>query len=111
MPRAAPQHRHRGYRTAAQRKAEVDRRRGKTAARGYDSVWRKLSIEFRAQHPLCECDEHQGKDVRALTQVVDHRIAIAERPDLRLDWSNLRAMTKVCHDKHTARTQGIHRGK
>jgi 5-methylcytosine-specific restriction protein A len=109
MPYAAPVHRPAGYRTADQRRAEADRRRGNTTQRGYDGDWQKLSREFRAMNPYCQCDEHQGKDGRALAEVVDHRIPIAERPDLRLEWSNLRAMTKRCHDRHTAKTQGFAR--
>lgn len=109
MPNSAPVHRHQGYRTPEQRKREVDQRRGKTAARGYDGAWQNLRLEFIAEHPFCECDEHQGKDERAITQVVDHIQPIETRPDLRLEWSNLRGMTKVCHDRHTARTQGFAR--
>jgi 5-methylcytosine-specific restriction enzyme A len=110
LPFAAPVHRPAGYRNAEARKREVDQRRGKTAARGYDGAWQKLSKEYRAQHPFCECDEHKGLDERALTQVVDHRLSIEERPDLRLEWSNLRGMKKTCHDRHTAKTQGFARG-
>lgn len=107
MPIAAPIHRYLGYRTREQRKAEADQKRGTTAQRGYDGDWQKLSREYRAQHPFCECALHKGQDERALSQVVDHRESIALRPDLRLEWSNLRAMTKACHDRHTAKTQGF----
>lgn len=107
MPTAAPVFRPLGHRTPAQVKKEIDSRRGTTAQRGYDKAWQKVSIEYRAQHPFCECDEHKGLDERALSQVVDHIQPIAERPDLRLEWSNLRAMTKSCHDKHTAKTRGF----
>lgn len=105
----SPVHRHNGFRTDEQRRSAADKRRGTTAQRGYDKVWQRVSIEFRAQHPFCECDEHMGRDERALSQVVDHRIPISDRPDLRLEWSNLRAMTKSCHDRHTAKTQGFSR--
>jgi len=89
----------------------VDQHRGTTAQRGYDGAWQKLSKEYRATHPYCECDVHQGKDERALTQVVDHIQSIEDRPDLRLEWSNLRAMSKTCHDRHTSKTQGFAKGK
>jgi hypothetical protein len=65
MPNAAPVHKPLGYRTPVQGKREIDQRRGKTAARGYDGAWQKLSREYRALHPYCECDTHQGKDERA----------------------------------------------
>lgn len=42
---------------------------------------------------------------------VDHRITIAERPDLRLSWSNLRSYCHECHSRHTAVTQGFARPK
>jgi 5-methylcytosine-specific restriction protein A len=107
MPYAAPRHRPLGYRTPQQRKREADKRRGNTTQRGYDGEWQALRKEFLAQHPYCECEEHRGTDGRALAQVVDHIISIEERPDLRLEWSNLRAMTKRCHDRRTARDQAF----
>lgn len=107
MPNAAPAHRPAGYRTHEQRKRQADTRRGSAWKRGYDKDWQALRLAFLAEHPYCECDEHQGKDGRALAQVVDHRLSVDDRPDLRLEWSNLRAMTKRCHDRHTARTQGF----
>lgn len=107
MPTIPPAFRPAGYRTPVVRKREADHRRGSSAKRGYDGDWRRLRIEFLALHPYCECDAHQGKDERALSQVVDHIASIMERPDLRLEWSNLRAMTKACHDRHTVRTQGF----
>src|SRR5687767_15891070 len=111
MPMRPPIHRPAGYRTPKQRRDANDQRRGSSAARGYDSDWRKLSIEFRAQHPFCQCDEHKGADERVLSEVVDHIKPIATDPDLRLEWSNLRALAKRCHDRHTARTQGFARGR
>jgi 5-methylcytosine-specific restriction protein A len=111
MPYAAPVHRPAGYRNADARKREADQRRGTTAQRGYDGAWQKLRKEFLSLHPYCECDEHQGKDGRVFAQVVDHRKSITEHPELRLEWDNLRAMAKVCHDRHTARTQGFAQGK
>lgn len=85
--------------------------RGKTAERGYDGTWRKLRDAYLAQHPLCECDQCiEWKQITA-AEVVDHRIPIAERPELRLEWSNLRAMSKQHHDMHTARTRGFGRSR
>ena len=80
--------------------------------RGYDHAWRKLRVRFLAAHPLCQCDDCQdGQKKTTAATVVDHIIAIAERPDLRLDWNNLRAMSKPCHDRRTAREQSFGRGK
>lgn len=85
----------------------VDARRGSSNARGYDATWQRLRIAFLAQHPLCECEDCEAGAKRlTIAEVVDHIIPIAERPDLRLEWSNLRAMAKRCHDRRTARDQG-----
>lgn len=105
MPNAAPKHRYQGQRTAEQRRAEVERCRGSNTERGYDQDWRKLRLLYLTEHPFCECTDCDGKLVPA--QVVDHRQPISTHPELRLDWRNLRSMTKVCHDRHTATTQGF----
>lgn len=88
-----------------QRRRAYDQERTQQHARDYDHAWRRLRIEYLARFPFCQCDEHQGKDVRALAEVVDHRMPIATHPHLRLEWDNLRSMTKACHDAHTARTR------
>lgn len=86
----------------------IDERRGSPSARGYDRAWQRARKIYLQQHPLCECDECKAGELRTtIAEVVDHRISIAERPDLRLEPSNLRAMAKRCHDRHTARTQGF----
>jgi 5-methylcytosine-specific restriction protein A len=100
-----------GTLTAKERRKVYDQRRGKTAERGYDTAWKRLRIEYLAMHVFCECDDHKGKDLRALSEVVDHIVPIADNPDSRLDWANLRAMTKRCHDKHTAATRGWGRSR
>ena len=95
----------------AKDRRQHDRARGSAAKRGYDSQWRKLRKAFLAAHPLCECDECRGGEGGIVpADVVDHIIPISERPDLRLEWSNLRAMSKPHHDRHTAKTQGFAKG-
>lgn len=86
-----------------------DERRGSAASRGYDALWRRLRVQFLRRNPLCQCDECAADRRVTIAEVVDHVVPIAERPDLRLVWSNLRAMSKRCHDKHTARTSGFGR--
>jgi 5-methylcytosine-specific restriction enzyme A len=86
---------------------EQDAMRGTTAERGYSWDWRRLRDAYLREHPLCECDECQAGNIRVTpAEVVNHRIDIAERPDLRLEWSNLQAMSKEHHDRYTARTRG-----
>ena len=105
MPNAAPKHRYMGMRTPEQRKAMLDAQRGTAKERGYDSDWRKLRMIYLTEHPFCECENCSGKLVPA--DVVDHKYPISTHPHLRLSYWNLRSMAKVCHDRHTARTQGF----
>ena len=89
-----------------------DESRGNAAERGYDATWRRLRLAFLAQHPICECDDCQAGKLRlTAATVVDHIVSIEERPDLRLDWSNLRAMAKRCHDRRTAKDQAFGRAR
>lgn len=107
MPRAAPKHRPAGWLSDAQRRRDHDRQRPSAHKRQYDADWQKLRKQKLAADPLCECDDCQA-GVKRVTgaNVVDHIEPIAERPELRLVWSNLRSMAKTCHDKHTAKTRG-----
>jgi 5-methylcytosine-specific restriction protein A len=85
----------------------VNEQRGTPTERGYDAAWRKLRAAFLLEHPLCECDECRSGEGRVtVATVVDHIKPIATHPELRLVWSNLRAMSKPHHDAHTARTRG-----
>ena len=45
-----------------------------------------------------------------MAEVVDHIKTISEAPELRLVWSNLRSLCKVCHDKHTLSQTGSVQG-
>lgn len=97
-------------RCEAHRKAqriEQDAARGSTTERGYDGAWKRLRSAFLRAHPLCMCDVcREGELFVTVAEVVDHIEPIEERPDLRLDWDNLRSMSKAHHDQHTARTRG-----
>lgn len=93
---------------AVQRKVTLraqDKRRGSAASRGYDADWRRCRAAFLFAHPLCLFCEEAGR-IEAAT-VADHIISIEDRPDLRLDWSNLRPLCKECHDRRTARDQAF----
>jgi 5-methylcytosine-specific restriction protein A len=77
-----------------------------TAQQGYDYAWQKLRAAYLALHPLCECEEcDAGRKRVRIANVVHHKREIATHPHLRLVWTNLQAMAKRCHDKHT----GTHR--
>jgi 5-methylcytosine-specific restriction protein A len=75
----------------------------------YDYTWRRLRDAYLRQHPLCECDDCKRDGRITPAQVVDHIVPVNAAPERRLDWSNLRAMSKRCHDRHTAREQGFGR--
>jgi 5-methylcytosine-specific restriction enzyme A len=59
-----------------------------------------------------ECEDCDAGRIRVTpATVVDHIVPIADAPDRRLDWTNLRSMAKPCHDAYTARTPGWGRAK
>lgn len=87
---------------AAADKLERDRLYRQSAARrGYDSTWWKVRRAFLSQHPLCEDCQAAGR-VRTADQV-HHVKKVADRPDLRLDPSNLMSLCRSCHATRTAR--------
>ena len=79
--------------------AENDRQRGSASSRGYDRAWWRVRLAFLAEHPLCaDC-------IPTLTPAIEvhHVRKVADYPDRRLDWDNLRALCKACHSARTAR--------
>ena len=65
--------------------------------RGYGSDWDDLSRRYRANHPMCEeCLRH---DRFTAAREVHHVVPIAVDPSRRLDWSNLMAVCRGCHQK------------
>ena len=73
----------------------------------YDRNWEKLRAAFLARNPLCLFCLQAGRVTRAAE--VDHIVEIAVRPDLRLEWTNLRALCKPCHSQRTARDVNVRR--
>jgi 5-methylcytosine-specific restriction enzyme A len=94
---------------AQQARARDYEQRHAQTARHYDYTWRKLRHAYLSQHPLCECDRCKSEGLVTPAEVVDHIVPINDDPSLRLEWSNLRSMSKRCHDAHTARTVGYGR--
>ncbi len=105
MPVKARTFRPAGYRSPAERRRDADARRGSAASRGYDGNWRRVRLAFLKAHPLCVFCRAAGR-VEAAT-VADHVVAVVDAPERRLDWSNLRALCKPCHDRRTATEQGF----
>lgn len=117
------------------KRQQCDRYRGSAASRGYDRDWREVRIEvFRRDGWRCvDCQWQPGvieqwqraglpglpheDDIleelrkRALAGDVhlhgDHLEPVADRPDLRLDVSNVATRCSSCHDKRTAREHGF----
>lgn len=102
------------------RKQEADARRGNATQRGYSYKWQQASKAFLAKHPLCECDDCGGENPAQISSVVDHTIphrlyeaiqsgnadAITKARALFWDRSNWCAMSKLHHDRKTAREDG-----
>ena len=68
----------------------------KTAARGYDHRWRRLSEHYRIRNPLCE--DCEAKGVTRASAEVHHIVPISADPSKRLDINNLVALCKKCHE-------------
>lgn len=111
MPTKPPVFRPAGWKPRPQaereRKRALDQRRGSARQRGYDRDWEQVRLQVLADEPLCRFCVEAGR-VTAAT-VVDHIQTIAERPDLRLERSNLRGLCAPCHNARTARDQGFAR--
>jgi len=82
-----------------ERQRENALRRGKTAERGYGADWRRLRAVKLRTDPICEIRTHCHGLVAS---EVDHIRPVRERPDLRLEWSNLQS---TCHGCHVAKTK------
>lgn len=55
--------------------------------------WKKLSAYYRKHHPVCEeCDG-------AASEITDHIKPRKTHPELSLDWDNLRALCRPCHNR------------
>ena len=90
-------------RTKEKRKHKYDRYRENSNQRGYGYDWVKCRVAFLRNNPKCWC---------GLTATeVDHVISVADRPDLRLDDSNLRSLCKKHHSRRTMRDQGPNKDK
>jgi 5-methylcytosine-specific restriction protein A len=74
----------------------------------YGSDWRKVRFQKLRMNPICELC-HVDHIITEAT-VVHHLIDVAERPDLRLEMSNLQSLCKSHHDSITA-TRMPRRGK
>ena len=86
-----------------------DTRRGTTAERGYDAAWNRARTERKESALwLCECDRclAMGRTkVIAPSDPVHHIKPVETHPQLRLVQSNLRSMTRFCHEVEEGRAR------
>lgn len=94
-------HRQEAIEKVNERRAQLDKHRGSARERGYDGTWERLRKMYLREHPLCEDCLEEGK-LEPATEV-HHKEKVKDHPELRLVWSNLRALSKECHSKRTAR--------
>lgn len=119
-----------------ERRQQTDRSRGTSTERGYDTSWRVLRVRALTRDAfrcvLCGWEPDMVRLAKAMDQEipinatlrvlaalqqaggqhlhVDHIKSIEQRPDLRLDLSNLRTLCNLCHNSRTAQDQGWGRG-
>ena len=79
-----------------ERKREVEEARGTKQQRGYGGEWERISRAVRQARPVCEiCNDAPSVDV-------DHIQPFNGRNDpLRVDWDNLQAVCRACHNEKT----------
>jgi hypothetical protein len=69
--------------------------------------WKLTRAAYLREHPLCECEDCAliAEPLRPRASVVDHIDGLGALGPRAHDWSNLRSMTKRCHDARTMRDQ------
>lgn len=75
-------------------------KRPSASERGYDHDWAKLREWRLTRNPVCEHCEAAGK-VSYEGLIVDHKIPVHVRPDLRLDIDNTQTLCRSCHARKT----------
>lgn len=73
-------------------------RRGTTTQRGYGTDWQRLRAAYIAEQPVCEaCQRRASEDV-------DHIRPFRGHDDpRRMQWHNLQALCRACHNAKTRR--------
>jgi 5-methylcytosine-specific restriction protein A len=87
--------------------AKASQGRGSARAKGYDARWDSTRAAYLREHPYCACGECMAMPVllRPLATEVNHIDGLGPHGPRGHDWSNLQAMTKAHHSRHTAREQ------
>lgn len=81
--------------------------RGSARAKGYDSRWQRTRAAYLYAHPYCECEECEQLPelLRPPSVDVHHLDGLGPNGPRGHDWSNLQALTKAHHSRHTAEEQ------
>lgn len=101
-------------RLGAPRREEVkrdrsrERYRGSRQSRGYDRDW-ELLRDLYMLDVKGRCEECMRRGYLAMADDVDHIIPIKDRPELRLDWSNLQALCRIHHKGWKAKLEAYAR--
>lgn len=101
MPTRPPVHRPPYAQTPEQVRAAYERSRGSSSSRGYGRDWQAFRLGYLKAHPLCE-DCTAARRITPATEL-HHVIKPRDRPDLRLDPSNVKALCERCHSTRTGR--------
>ena len=107
---------------ALERTRTIDRYRGTSAERGYDTRWSKFSRQFRLRHPFCGDRPHglpptgdsvcQRDGIEMAAALVDHIVPITGPNDARkYDDTNLASLCAVCHNIKRQRESMAQRGR
>ena len=80
----------------------------------YDTApWRTLRAQVLQEEPLCRCEEHKdatqpfgAKPDAPASEVVDHIQAHKGNAELFFQRTNLRGMSRRCHNRKTNRVDG-----
>lgn len=86
--------------TERQRKADFDRTRETSSARGYGYRWQKLRKKFLEHNPLCVICAM--KNLVKAAMVVDHIIPHKGNAELFWEQKNWQPLCTSCHSRKTA---------
>ncbi len=88
--------------TEKERKRALDRKRPNAGSRGYDAEWQRFRARYLTGYPQC-----QAPGCYAQATELHHIKRVTERPDLRLNPTNIVGMCKRHHSQLTALEDGF----
>ena len=97
MPIKPPVFRPAHQQSRKQQNEDYNRRRGSSAARGYDWGWRQAALAYRHAHPLCVGCGAVGRTVPAT--LVDHIVPFRGDHELQWDRANWQSSCEWHHSQ------------